>query len=265
MRRTGLARALSKLGYCSRSSAFKRISSGTVSVNGRVVRNPEQPVQIGRDRISIEGQTLRSADKVYLMLNKPRGVLTTASDEKRRKTVYDLLGDDLPWLAPIGRLDMASEGLLLLTNDSEWAARITDPACHIEKVYHVQIRASMSPAIIRSLLVGIRSGGESLRAKSAQLLREGKRNCWVEIVLEEGKNRQIRRMFEALGIRVLRLVRVSIGPLTLGDLPKGSYRELTKQEKDRFIDSIFMVTTRGKREIPRSAKKTASLKVTGRG
>ena len=201
-------------------------------LNGASPRNPETPVRLGKDRIEVDGRSIGSSTKTYLLLNKPRGVVTTASDEKGRKTVYDLLGGGLPWLAPVGRLDKASEGLLLFTNDSEWAARVLAPETHLDKTYRVQIGTVADDAPVKKLQNGIRTEeGEFLRVKRAGILREGKRNCWLEIVLDEGKNRQIRKMLENLGIEVLRLVRVAIGPLALGDLPKGAHRELSPAEK----------------------------------
>jgi len=232
LKKVGLARALSKLGYCSRSRAAELIAAGRVKWNGAVRRDPEAPVHIGKDRIEIDGQPLARTSKIYLALNKPRGVVTTASDEKGRETVYAHLPADLPWLAPVGRLDKASEGLLLLTNDSEWAARITAPESHLDKTYHVQISAIADEALLQALRNGIRaSDGEFLRVKNVRVLRQGERYSWLEIVLDEGKNRHIRRMLEALKIEVLRLVRIAIGPLTLGDLPKGAARALEPEEK----------------------------------
>lgn len=229
-RRIGLARALSKLGYCSRAQAFDLIRAGKVAVNGRVRRDPESPISEAKDHITIDGEPIRVAKKVYVALNKPRGIVTTASDEKGRDTVYSLLRPDLPWLAPVGRLDKASEGLLLLTNDSEWAARITAPESHVDKTYHVQIGAIPNEALLERVRSGVRSRGELLGVTRATLLRSGGKNSWLEIVLDEGKNRQIRRIFEELGIEVLRLVRVAIGNVQLGDLPKGKWRELTVEE-----------------------------------
>ena len=237
-RQIGLARALSKLGYCSRSRASELIRSGRVQLNGRVRHDPEAPVRLDRDRILIEGHAVEAAEKVYLMMNKPRGFVTTASDEKGRDTVYSLLEDSpvqLPWVAPVGRLDKASEGLLMLTNDSEWGSRVTAPETHLDKTYHVQIASIVGEKIAISLTHGIELEGDRLRARTARLLRSGEKNCWLEIILDEGKNRQIRRMLAALDIEVLRLVRVSIGPLALGNLAKGAFRALTSEEK-RTLD-----------------------------
>jgi 23S rRNA pseudouridine2605 synthase len=195
-------------------------------------RDPETPVRIGKDRIEIEGQPVAAAKKIYLVLNKPRGIVTTASDEKGRDTVYSLLGAGLPWVAPVGRLDKASEGLLLLTNDSEWASRVTAPETHLDKRYRVQIGKIADAALLEALKNGVRTKeGDTLRVKGASLLRHGERNSWLEIILDEGKNRHIRRMLEALGIEVLRLIRVAIGPLALGDLAKAAARQLTPEEK----------------------------------
>jgi 23S rRNA pseudouridine2605 synthase len=235
----GLARTFSKLGYCSRAQAAELIRAGKVHVNGAVRRDPETPVHLTKDRIEVDGHQLKAAAKIYLVLNKPRGVVTTASDEKGRDTVYTLLGADLPWVTPVGRLDKASEGLLLLTNDSEWAARIAAPETHLDKTYHVQIGQIADAALLEALKNGIRTkDGETLRVKGASLLRQGERNSWLEIILDEGKNRHIRRMLETLGIEVLRLIRVAIGPLALGDLAKAAVRRLTTDEKltlDRAI------------------------------
>ena len=231
MRTVGLARALSKLGYCSRSQAQQLIGSGRVRVNGAVKRNPETPVSLGGDRIEVNGASIHSAEKIYLMLNKPRGLVTTASDEKGRPTIYATLGN-LPWVAPVGRLDKASEGLLLLTNDSEWAAQVLAPESHLPKIYHVQVSGIRDAALADALMKGVHvSNGDFLRVKDARILRQGNRNTWLAITLDEGKNRHIRRMLEQLEVEVLRLVRVAIGPLTLGDLAKGASRRITAEEK----------------------------------
>ena len=231
LERVGLARALSKLGFCSRSQAFEIIRSGRVCVNGSITKNPESPVRIGRDRFEVDGERVASAEFVYLAINKPRGIVTTASDEKGRETVYDCLPENLPWVGPVGRLDKASEGLLLLTNDSEWGARILAPETHLEKTYHVQVDRVADDELLAAIVRGVRVDGDRLRAQRARLLRHGAKNSWIEIVLEEGKNRHIRRMLEVLGVEVLRLVRVAIGPLELGNLAKGEVRTLSLVEK----------------------------------
>jgi 23S rRNA pseudouridine2605 synthase len=231
-RRVGLARALSKLGLCSRAQAAGLIREGKVRLNGSITKNPECPVRFGKDRVEVAGQPLAVAEKTYLVLNKPRGIVTTAADEKGRDTVYSLLPGNLPWIAPVGRLDRASEGLLLLTNDSEWAARITDPQSHLDKTYHVQIDAVADEALLERLERGVEMpDGDVLKAKHVKLLRAAQKRSWLEIVLDEGKNRQIRRMLDALGIQVLRLLRVAVGPLQLGRLPKGEHRALRDEEK----------------------------------
>jgi 23S rRNA pseudouridine2605 synthase len=244
-RNIGLARALSKLGLCSRSQAADLIRAGRVKLNGRLRRDPETPVHLGKDRIELDGSSLAKSERIYLALNKPRDVVTTASDEKGRETVYAFLPAEFPWVAPVGRLDMASEGLLLLTNDSEWAASISAPETHLDKTYHVQIDAIADENLLDALRNGIRSSedGELLRAKRASLLRCGERNSWIEIVLDEGKNRQIRRMLEHLEIEVLRLIRVAIGSLTLGDLAKRATRVIQKEEK-QALDRAMKIATR---------------------
>ncbi len=248
IRKIGLARVLSKLGYCSRSRAAELIRAGRVSVNGMMRRDPEAPVSENNDQIAVDGKLVERSGKIYLMMNKPRGVVTTASDEKGRDTVYTILSDSSvsdkatsqgngrAWVAPVGRLDKASEGLFLLTNDSEWAARATAPGTHLDKTYHVQLNTVVDDKFVEKLMRGVKAkDGVTLRAKRAHCLRAAQKTCWLEIILDEGKNRQIRRMIESLDAEVLRLIRVAIGPLQLGDLPKGQSRALTSHEK-RMLD-----------------------------
>lgn len=239
--RHGLARVLSKQGLCSRSEAAKWIAAGRVSIDGRVVRDPEHPVSGNDSRIVIDGHELGAATappRRYLVLNKPRGLVTTAADERGRDTVYRCFdgaridGQDFGWIAPVGRLDKASEGLLLFSNDPQWAARITDPLSGPDKTYHVQIDAIPAAALLAQLVEGVEVDGERLSAKSAAVLRTGTKNAWLEIVLDEGRNRQIRRLFSAFDIGVLQLVRVAIGGVELGMLAKGAWRALTDAERD---------------------------------
>jgi len=218
------------MGFCSRSEAVELIRAGRVKLNGVVKKNTETLVRLGRDAIQVDGKNAKAAEKVYCMLNKPRGIVTTAEDEQGRETVYALLPAGTPWMGPVGRLDKASEGLLLLTNDTEWAALVTAPESHLDKTYHVQIGAVADDSLLEKLEAGVVDGEEKLKAKRVKLLRAGEKNSWVEIVLDEGKNRQIRRMLEACGVEVLRLIRVAIGPLVLGDLAKGKSRVLSREE-----------------------------------
>ncbi|WP_428311701.1 pseudouridine synthase [Hydrocarboniphaga sp.] len=229
--RHGLARVLSKLGVCSRSQAEAMCIAGRVAVNGRVERNPERPTDADRERISVDGAEVRAAQKIYIALNKPRGIVVSAADERGRDTVYALLQSaGLPWLGPVGRLDKASEGLLLLSNDTAWAAHITEPSGALDKTYHVQINGLPDTAALAAMQAGVTDEGQHLAARSARLLRSGDRNAWLEVVLDEGRNRQIRRLLAALGFDVLRLVRVAIGPLQLGELAKGAHRHLSADE-----------------------------------
>jgi 23S rRNA pseudouridine2605 synthase len=226
----GVARIISKLGLGSRTQAAKWVREGQVRVNGRLVTDPEFPVKPGIDQVTVAGRENAPA-RMVVMLNKPRGLVTTASDEQGRETVYQCFeGAGLPWLAPVGRLDKASEGLLLFSNDPKWAARITAAGNGPDKTYHVQIDRVPDAALLEGLQQGVNVQGELLRAKSARCLRSGQKNAWLEIALDEGRNRQIRRLLRAFDVAVLRLVRVSIGHLRLDDLPKGKWRALTEEE-----------------------------------
>ncbi len=229
----GLSRVLSKYGACSRSEARVLISAGRVKVNGVAARDPEQSVPSGA-RIELDGKVIAARDEVvYVMLNKPRGLVTTSSDERGRDTVFSCLeGSNLPRLIAVGRLDQASEGILLLTNDTAWANHITDPATHLDKTYHAQVDQVVDDELLKRLLAGVSCDDEILRAKAAHVLRSGEKHSWLEIVLDERRNRHIRRMFEALGISVLRLVRISVGKIPLGNLPKGEWRRLTTDEAE---------------------------------
>lgn len=229
--RNGLARALSKLGYCSRSQAAEMIRAGRVCLRGRICRDPEAPVHLGHDAIEVAGATVAEEVRIYLMLNKPRGLVTTARDEHGRGTIFDCLTELQPkHLSPVGRLDKASEGLLLLTNDNAWANHVTAPESHLPKTYHVQVASQVEASFLPQLQTGVVDRGERLRLQHVSLLRQGSKNTWLEITLDEGRNRHIRRVMEAQGWEVLRLIRVAIGSLPLGPLAKGSWRELTVSE-----------------------------------
>lgn len=227
----GLSRVLSKLGFCSRSAGALLARAGRVQVNGVVRRDPEFAVNPARDVLMVDGDPVTTEPKVYLMLNKPRGLVTTMADEKGRATVFECLEDvRAPHLSPVGRLDQASEGLLLFTNDTSWANAITDPDSRLHKTYHVQINRLADEELLARLHQGIQTEEGLLCARKAEILRQGDKNAWLEIALGEGKNRHIRRMLEALDMQVMRLVRVAIGRLLLGDLAKGAWRPLTPKE-----------------------------------
>ena len=226
----GVARVLSKRGVCSRSQAEKAAREGRVKVDGKIVRDPEFRIT-GSERIELDGAGAVAAAPVYLVMNKPRGVVVSASDDRGRDTVYGLLeSTGLPWVGPVGRLDKASEGLLLLSNDTIWAAGITEPATHVPKTYHVQVAGQPDESTIAAMLGGVIDEGEPLRAGAAALLRQGEKTAWLEVTLDEGRNRHIRRLMAALGFEVQRLVRVAIGDLPLGELAKGQWRHLTEAE-----------------------------------
>jgi 23S rRNA pseudouridine2605 synthase len=231
--RYGIARVLSKRGLCSRSEAEQWIRAGRIGIDGKVVVDPEFPVTLDVHGIQLDGRPVGGGQHRYCVLNKPRGLVTTARDERGRDTVYRCFdGAGLGWIAPVGRLDKASEGLLLFTSDPAWAARITAPGSGLRKTYHVQVAGLPGAGPLEALQSGIDDAGERLQAVSVGVLRRGQRNAWLEVVLDEGRNRHIRRLLAAFGIEVLRLVRVAIGDLQLGELAKGQWRELSAVEVD---------------------------------
>jgi 23S rRNA pseudouridine2605 synthase len=235
---------LSKLGACSRSQAEQWVRAGRVSLDGRVVRDPYHPTLIDRQQVAVDGRAVKSAECVCVAFNKPRGLVVSAADEHGRDTVYTALAAaGLPWLGPVGRLDKASEGLLLLSNDTTWAAGITDPVTHLEKTYHVQVAGKPDALALAAMQAGVNDGADLLKARRVNLLRAGEKNAWLEVVLDEGRNRHIRRLLGALGFDVLRLIRVAIGPLSLGELAKGQWRRLSADE----VRSLATPSTRRQR------------------
>ena len=244
----GVARVISKRGFCSRSIAENLVREGRVSLRGKKVRDPDTPAY-ENDEIAIDGKLIEVAQKFYFAMNKPRGIVTTASDEKGRKTVMDLFreqyakmfpGKPVPHISLVGRLDAASEGLLLFTNDTQWADVILSPAgakdpvptSHI-KIYRVQVAGKPTTAELKQMEKGFnvppRVFGESeefMHAERVTLANEGDKNCWLEITLSEGKNREIRRMLAHLGYEVMRLVRIQFDKYTIGDLKPGEIREI---------------------------------------
>jgi 23S rRNA pseudouridine2605 synthase len=236
--RVSLPRALSKLGLCSRSNALRLIASGSVSVNNAKVTNPHCWIDLLRDRISLEGQSVKKRDFRYVLFNKPRGIVTTKSDERGKKTVFDLVDESLHSLNPVGRLDKETSGLLLLTNDNRFANIVTSPEHEIEKVYHVGLNKKLNEADLARLREGVEISleGSLYRTRPARvdILQDG----IVELAVREGKNRQIRRMFGSLGYEVVSLRRMGVGSITLGDLKEGSHRDLTKEEVSRLVNNV---------------------------
>lgn len=225
-----LARILSKRGLASRTEAAEWIAAGRVRIDGEVIWDPEQRFPLNGIRVHIDDQDQASAPPSYLMLHKARGYITTHRDEQGRPTVYDLIPSE-PWLIPVGRLDQASEGLLLFSNDTLWTQRLLDPASHVAKTYHVQIRPPLDGASLEMLAAGPLLDGQRCLPMGVRELRCGGKTQWLEMVLQEGRNRQIRRLLAAQGVTVLRLLRVAIGGLRLGDLRAGQWRWLDAREQ----------------------------------
>jgi pseudouridine synthase len=225
-----LDRVLSKAGVGSRVEAAQWVRAGRVRVNGRVVRDPDQWVDMQRDRVHLDGRPLQVREHIYLLLYKPVGYLTTYRDPQGRPTVYDLIGAVGTFLSPVGRLDLDSSGLLLMTNDTQFAERITNPRSHVPKTYLVMASLPLSDEQLQQLRDGIELSDGPTRPARVERVRESRKYTHVEITLTEGRNRQVRRMVEALGAKVLKLVRVAIGPVRIGTLSIGRWRMLTRAE-----------------------------------
>jgi 23S rRNA pseudouridine2605 synthase len=234
-RRVQLHRALSKLGWGSRTEARDWIRAGEIRVDGRVVTDPLTWVDLAHQRITRAGTLAAPVEPIALALHKPRGVVTTHRDERGRPTVLDLLPDGLPYVFPAGRLDADSEGLLILTNDAALAERLTDPAGHVPKTYRVTVAGRPTDEVLQTLRNGVELSDGRTRPAGVRLLRAGERKSVLEIVLTEGRNRQVRRMGAAVGYKVRRLVRVAIGGLELGDLAPGACRSLGAEEIARLV------------------------------
>lgn len=236
--RLSLARALSKFGVCSRKEASAVVEAGRVRVDGQVVHWPQRRIDPKRQRVTVDGRPVGDdTERVVLMLHKPKGLITTRTDPGGRPTVYSLLGDLGRWVFPVGRLDRDTSGLLVLTNDHRLGQRLTDPEQHVPKTYHVRVQGVPSAEALRVLREGAPLGGGEL-ARPAQVRSLGSRRdgTWLEVVLTEGKNRQVRRMCGAVGHDVLDLVRVRVGRLGLGDLAPGHWRRLDRAEIARLSE-----------------------------
>ncbi|HYM11904.1 MAG TPA: pseudouridine synthase [Bryobacterales bacterium] len=233
-----LERVLSKAGVGSRSEARRIIHARRVEVNGRVIENPDHWIDLERDRLRLDGRPLAAEKKVYLLLYKPAGYLTTRADPAGRPTVYDLVGDCGRWIFPVGRLDRDTSGLLILTNDTRLGERLTNPDYKVPKTYLVKTASRLQEPEIERLRQGvaIAAGEPPTLAAEVRRVRDSGRHTWLEITIREGRNRQVRRMIEAVGSKVLKLVRTRIGRLEIGKLAIGRWRELTTQEVAQLRD-----------------------------
>jgi 23S rRNA pseudouridine2605 synthase len=228
--RVALARALSKLGIASRAEAVRLVAAGRVRVNGTLVRDAQMPVVPERIRVEIDGESAGRSRAATVLLHKPRGCVTTSRDPEGRPTVFDLVSIPGARLVAVGRLDLASTGLLLLTTDTRFAAWLTDPVNGVPRVYLVSVRGELSDEACRRMEEGVEVGGEALRADSVAVRKRSRRETHLVVRLTEGRNREIRRLFAAAGHEVTRLKRVSFGGLDLGSLGPGTWREVSNAE-----------------------------------
>ena len=226
LKRLTVDRLLSKRGIASRGMSQKWIRAGRVRINGRVVRDPATWVSWPKDSVSIDDQLIQDSVKRFILFHKPKGVITTHSDEKGRRTIFDVLPEDLGYLHAVGRLDQATSGLLLLTNDSALSSTLTDPIHKVMRTYLVSVRGEFTEAQCEEAVAGVVEGGERLQCHTVKIQKSSGRESHLEVVLMQGKNREIRRLFQALGHEVTRLRRIQYGPFKLKNLPSGGWREI---------------------------------------
>jgi len=225
-----LERVLSKAGLGSRTEARKWIGAGRVKVNGKLIQTPDHWVDLARDKVTLDNQLVEAAEKIYLLLHKPTGYITTFKDPEGRPTVYDLIQDAGRWVVPVGRLDLDTSGLLLLTSDTRFAEQVTNPDFKVPKTYLVKASTLVSEEQLQHLRDGVVLSDGPTQPAQVKRVRDSAKYSFIEVTLHEGRNRQVRRMMEAIGSKVLKLVRTEIGGLRIGDLPIGHYRELTPAE-----------------------------------
>ena len=225
-----LERVLSKAGLGSRTDARKWIGAGRVKVNGKLIQTPDHWVDLARDKVSLDDKAVQAGEKIYLLLYKPTGYLTTFKDPEGRPTVYDLIQDAGRWVVPVGRLDLDTSGLLLLTSDTRFAECVTNPDYKVAKTYLVKSSTLLSEEQLQHLRSGVVLNDGPTQPAQVQRVRDSAKYSFIEVTIHEGRNRQVRRMLEAIGSKVLKLVRIGIGDLRIGELPIGHYRELTPAE-----------------------------------
>jgi 23S rRNA pseudouridine2605 synthase len=252
-----LERVLSKAGAGSRTDARSWVGTGRVKVNGKVVQDPDYWVDLDRDRVTLDGKPLRKAAPTYLLLYKPTGYLTTWRDPEGRPTVYDLTGDAGTWLSPVGRLDLDTSGLLIMTNDTGFAEHLTNPAHGVPKTYQVKAGTLLSNDQIARLREGVTLSDGVTRPASVTRLRDSGRHSFLEMTITEGRNRQVRRMLEAIESKVLKLVRTAIGPIRIGDLQIGKWRLLTAEEL-RSLGWTISPSASARPQTPRSTSPARS-------
>jgi 23S rRNA pseudouridine2605 synthase len=232
-----LERVLSKAGLGSRTEARRWIGAGRVRVNDKLVQTPDHWVDMKRDRVSLDGKPVVSSQRVYLLLYKPKGFITTHKDPQGRPTVYDLLDGVDQWVFPVGRLDQDTSGLLLLTNDTQFAERITNPEFKVPKTYLVKSSSLLGDAQLDRLRGGVELSDGPTSPALVRRVRDSAKYTFLEIIISEGRNRQVRRMIEAVDAKVLKLVRTAIGPIGIGGLEIGKHRPLTAGERARLAGS----------------------------
>lgn len=225
-KRLTVDRLLSKFGIASRGTSQEWVRAGRVRINGRIVRDPATWVLWPKDSISIDDRPIQDSVKRFFLFHKPKGVITTYSDEQGRKTIFDVLSPDLGYLHAVGRLDQATSGLLLLTNDSALSSYLTDPSHKVMRTYLVSVRGEFTETQATEAVVGVIDDGECLQCHSVKIQKSSGRESHLEVVLVQGKNREIRRLFKALGHEVTKLRRIQYGPFKLEDLPSGTWREI---------------------------------------
>jgi 23S rRNA pseudouridine2605 synthase len=225
-KRLTVDRLLSKLGIASRGTSQEWVRAGRVQVNGRVERDPATWVLWPKDAVLIDDRQIQDSVKRFVLFHKPKGVITTHSDEKGRQTIFDVLPPDLGYMHAVGRLDQATSGLLLLTNDSALSSYLTDPTHKVMRTYLVSVRGEFTKAQATEAVVGVVKGGERLQCHSVKIQKSSGRESHLEVLLTQGKNREIRRLFKSLGHEVTRLRRIQYGPFKLEDLPSSAWREI---------------------------------------
>ena len=229
--RVTLDRVLSRAGIASRTTTKDWIALGRVKVNGKVVRDPNHWVETGKDVVHFDGMKLRAEKKFYIALNKPTGVVTSHGDSDGRPTVYDYLKKLDRWVFPVGRLDMDTSGLLILTNDTEFGDQLLNPDSKIPKTYHVKVIGSVGDAQYAQLTGGMDiGGGETAGPALVREVRRTDKHTWFELTITEGKNRQVRRMCKIVGHPVRKLVRIRIGNFELGTIPVGEFVQLDARD-----------------------------------